>query len=228
MDDDYYQELKERLREFAEERDWDQFHSPKNLSMALIAETAELIEHFQWLKEEESSLIQGDKLEAVRMELADIQIYLIRIADKLNVDLLDAVEKKITPIGTEQAPAVIEVEEAPKTIAVLPFVDISPEKDQEYFMDGLSEELLNRLSDIQGLKVTARASSFYFRDKNEKPQVIAEELGVHYLLDGSVRRDGEQLRITAQLIDGSDGFYNGHAREDSRSLMNVTFRLPSP
>ena len=96
MDDDYYQELKERLREFAEERDWDQFHSPKNLSMALIAETAELIEHFQWLKEEESSLIQGDKLEAVRMELADIQIYLIRIADKLNVDLLDAVEKKIT------------------------------------------------------------------------------------------------------------------------------------
>ena len=90
-----YQELKERLREFAEERDWDQFHSPKNLSMALIAEAAELIEHFQWLKEEESALIQGDKLEAVRMELADIQIYLIRIADKLNVDLLDAVEKKI-------------------------------------------------------------------------------------------------------------------------------------
>jgi dCTP diphosphatase len=95
MDTDDYQELKEPLREFAEERDWDQFHSPKNLSMALIAETAELIEHFQWLKEEESALIQGDKLEAVRMELADIQIYLIRIADKLNVDLLDAVEKKI-------------------------------------------------------------------------------------------------------------------------------------
>ena len=95
MDDDDFQELKERLQEFAEQRDWDQFHSPKNLSMALIAEAAELIEHFQWLKEEESALIQGDKLDAVRMELADIQIYLIRIADKLNVDLLDAVEKKI-------------------------------------------------------------------------------------------------------------------------------------
>ncbi|WP_455200892.1 nucleotide pyrophosphohydrolase [Kaarinaea lacus] len=95
MSNDEFDELKERLREFAEERDWDQFHSPKNLSMALIAEAAELIEHFQWLKEEESALIQGDKLEAVRMELADIQIYLIRIADKLNVDLLDAVDKKI-------------------------------------------------------------------------------------------------------------------------------------
>ena len=95
MNSDDFQDLKERLREFAEERDWDQFHSPKNLSMALIAEAAELIEHFQWLSQQESAIIQGDKLEQVRMELADIQIYLIRIADKLNVDLLDAVEKKI-------------------------------------------------------------------------------------------------------------------------------------
>ena len=95
MDHEDFESLKIRLREFAEDRDWDQFHSPKNLSMALIAEAAELVEHFQWLKEEESAIIQGDKLEAVRMELADIQIYLIRIADKLNVDLFDAVEKKI-------------------------------------------------------------------------------------------------------------------------------------
>jgi dCTP diphosphatase len=95
MSDDEFQDLEERLRNFAEERDWDQFHSPKNLSMALITEAAELVEHFQWLTEKESTLIQGDKLEAVRMELADIQIYLIRIADKLNVDLLDAVDKKI-------------------------------------------------------------------------------------------------------------------------------------
>ena len=95
MINDEFQDLKLRLREFAEARDWDQFHSPKNLSMALIAEAAELIEHFQWLSQEESTLIQGDKLEAVRMELADIQIYLIRIADKLNVDLLAAVDKKI-------------------------------------------------------------------------------------------------------------------------------------
>lgn len=80
---------------FAAERDWDQFHSPKNLSMALIAEAAELIEHFQWITEEESKHIEGDKLDAVSLELADIQIYLIRIADKLKVDILNAVEKKI-------------------------------------------------------------------------------------------------------------------------------------
>lgn len=80
---------------FAAERDWDQFHSPKNLSMALIAEAAELIEHFQWITEEESQHIEGDKLDAVSLELADIQIYLIRIADKLKVDILNAVEKKI-------------------------------------------------------------------------------------------------------------------------------------
>lgn len=104
MTTDEFEDLTLRLREFAEERDWDQFHSPKNLSMALIAEAAELVEHFQWLSQHESQVIQGDKLEAVRHELADIQIYLIRIADKLNVDLLDAVEKKIE-INEEKYPA---------------------------------------------------------------------------------------------------------------------------
>jgi len=89
------QQLVLRLREFAEQRDWEQFHSPKNLSMALIAEAAELVEHFQWLTEEESALIQGDKLEGVRQELADVFIYLIRISDRLNVDLFDAVNNKI-------------------------------------------------------------------------------------------------------------------------------------
>lgn len=99
-----FEELKHRLSDFAAARDWDQFHSPKNLSMALIAEAAELVEHFQWLSQAESKIIQGDKLEAVRQELADIQIYLIRIADKLNVDLLAAVDKKIQ-LNEEKYPA---------------------------------------------------------------------------------------------------------------------------
>ena len=73
--------LKQRLREFAEARDWDQFHSPKNLSMALIVEAGELVEHFQWLKQSESHDLPKDKLEAVEEELADILVYLIRIAD---------------------------------------------------------------------------------------------------------------------------------------------------
>ena len=90
-----YDQLKFQLRQFAEERDWDQFHSPKNLSMALIAEAAELVEHFQWLTEDQSRSLEQKKLEQVQEELADIQIYLVRIADKLNVDLLGAVSKKI-------------------------------------------------------------------------------------------------------------------------------------
>lgn len=84
-----------QLRQFADDRDWDQFHSPKNLSMALIVEAAELVEHFQWLTEAQSSSLEQKQLDKVQEELADIQIYLIRIADKLNVDLLGAVSKKI-------------------------------------------------------------------------------------------------------------------------------------
>jgi NTP pyrophosphatase (non-canonical NTP hydrolase) len=87
--------LKMRLRDFAAAREWDQFHSPKNLSMALIVEAAELVEHFQWLTEDQSRSLEPTQLEQVQEELADIQIYLIRIADKLNVDLIEAVEKKI-------------------------------------------------------------------------------------------------------------------------------------
>ena len=89
------EEVKIRLREFAAERDWDQFHSPKNLAMALIVEAAELVEHFQWLKEEESASLSPDKLAEVEQELADIQIYLIRLADKLGVDMEKAVNAKI-------------------------------------------------------------------------------------------------------------------------------------
>lgn len=93
MDD--LKQLAIRLRQFADERDWDQYHSPKNLSMALIVEAAELVEHFQWLTEAQSQTLAPDKLNQVAEELADIQIYLVRIADKLGVDLCDAVDKKI-------------------------------------------------------------------------------------------------------------------------------------
>ena len=87
--------MRARLRRFAGERDWDQFHSPKNLSMALIAEAAELVEHFQWLTEEQSAQLPPERLQEVETELADIFIYLIRMADKLGVDLLAAAERKM-------------------------------------------------------------------------------------------------------------------------------------
>jgi TolB-like protein/Tfp pilus assembly protein PilF len=87
------------------------------------------------------------------------------------------------------------------SIAVLPFVDMSPGGDQAYFSDGISEELLNLLSRIPELRVVSRSSSFAFKDKNTKARDIARELGVNYILEGSVRKDGDRVRITAQLID---------------------------
>ena len=87
--------LKIRLRDFADTRDWNQFHSPKNLSMALSAEASEIIEHFQWLTEEQSKNLPQNKLDEVATELADTLIYLIRLADKLDIDLLTAAQNKI-------------------------------------------------------------------------------------------------------------------------------------
>ncbi|HEX8060982.1 MAG TPA: hypothetical protein VF473_08605, partial [Cyclobacteriaceae bacterium] len=97
------------------------------------------------------------------------------------------------------------VTDSAKSIAVLPFVNMSNDADQEYFSDGLSEELLNLLSKIPDLKVIARTSSFAFKGKNEDLRIIGEKLGVANILEGSVRKNGDKLRITAQLIKASDG-----------------------
>ena len=104
MTDSQLEQLSRRLRRFAQERDWEQFHSPKNLSMALIAECAELVEHFQWLTEAQSHDLPDDKRVEVELELADIQIYLLRLAERLGVDLLGAVERKIA-INEHKYPA---------------------------------------------------------------------------------------------------------------------------
>jgi dCTP diphosphatase len=96
--------LRDRLRVFAKERDWDQFHTPKNLSMALIAEAAELIEHFQWVNGEQSHVLEDKTRQSVEEELADILIYLVRISDKLGIDLYEAVERKIN-INEKKYPA---------------------------------------------------------------------------------------------------------------------------
>jgi TolB-like protein len=106
-----------------------------------------------------------------------------------------------------QAPIVSDVKEGPKTMAVLPFEDLSPEKDQEYFVLGLSEEILNSLAQIPSLNVTGRTSSFSFKGSNKKTPEIANELGVENILEGSVRKADSSLRITAQLLRGKDGFH---------------------
>lgn len=88
-------DLTRTLRQFADERNWEKYHSPKNLTMALSVEVAELAEHFQWLTQQESSHLSPDQKKAVREEIADVFIYLVRLADRLEIDLLNAAEDKI-------------------------------------------------------------------------------------------------------------------------------------
>jgi len=108
---------------------------------------------------------------------------------------------------TKQTPAVSDVAKTQKTIAVLPFVDLSSNSDQGYFVDGLSEELLNTLAQIPDLGVIARTSSFSFKGSGKTIQEIAKVLGVENILEGSVRKAGNALRITAQLVRASDGLH---------------------
>jgi TolB-like protein/DNA-binding winged helix-turn-helix (wHTH) protein/Flp pilus assembly protein TadD len=92
------------------------------------------------------------------------------------------------------------------SIAVLPFVDMSPARDQEYFSDGLSEELINNLAKVPGIRVVARSSSFQFKGKNEDLRTVGRKLGVAHVLEGSLRREDNRMRITAELIAADNGF----------------------
>jgi len=95
MPRDSLDDLNSQLLAFARERDWEQFHSPKNLSMALAGESGELLEHFQWLSEEASANLCSEKKDQVALEMADILIYLIRLSERLQVDLVDAAYRKM-------------------------------------------------------------------------------------------------------------------------------------
>jgi len=92
---DSLETLRLRLAEFAAARDWDQFHSPKNLAMALAAESGELLEHFQWLTEAESAALSEETRAEVALEIADVLLFLVRLADRLRIDPLDAAAKKL-------------------------------------------------------------------------------------------------------------------------------------
>ena len=94
-----------------------------------------------------------------------------------------------------------------KSIAVLPFVDMSEKRDQEYFSDGLTEELLDMLSQVPDLRVPARTSSFYFKGRSEDIPTIAQKLRVAHVLEGSVRKAGNTIRVTAQLIRADNGYH---------------------
>jgi adenylate cyclase len=113
-----------------------------------------------------------------------------------------------TPDPDRQKVDVIQpaTDSSERSIAVLPFADLSPERDHDYFSDGIAEEILTALSKIDNLRVAARRSSFWFKDKDAELTEIAQKLNVENVLEGSVRRDGNRVRITAELINAYDGF----------------------
>jgi TolB-like protein len=129
---------------------------------------------------------------------------------ELKVELVKATAKKST----------VSSEESQPSIAVLPFVNMSGDKEQEYFSDGLAEEIINALTKIQGLLVIARTSAFAFKGKQEDIRKIAESLGVANILEGSVRKSGNRIRVTAQLIEASKGVHLWSERYD-RDLTDV-------
>jgi len=123
-------------------------------------------------------------------------------------------------IMVEAKPEAKIISEIKNSIAVLSFVDLSPQKDQEYFCDGIAEELINALTKIKDLRVVARTSSFSFKDKQIDIRQIGKKLNVETLLEGSVRKAGNRLRIAAQLINVSDGYHLWSERYD-RELDDV-------
>ena len=109
------------------------------------------------------------------------------------------------PSTVEHPAAAASTNALDRSIAVLPFVDMSEQRDQEYFADGMAEQVLDLLATIPALKVIGRTSSFQFKGKNEDLRAIGAKLGVAYLLEGSVRKSGNRVRVTAQLLDSHDG-----------------------
>jgi serine/threonine protein kinase/tetratricopeptide (TPR) repeat protein len=112
--------------------------------------------------------------------------------------------------------AIATISESPPSIAVLPFADMSPQKDQDYFCDGLAEEIINALTQLEGLHVVARTSAFAFKGKLEDVREIGRNLNVNTVLDGSVRTAGDRLRITTQLVNVSDGYQLWSERFDRK------------
>ena len=158
-------------------------------------------------------------LPAIPMEVASIVTRCLqkepdrrfqRMAD-VKIELQRVLEAPVVPRAGE--PTLLEEREVP-SIAVLPFADMSPQGDQEYFCDGITEELINALTNVDGVRVVSRTSSFRFKGKLQDIREIGAQLNVRLILEGSVRRAGSLLRVTAQLIDVGDGYHLWSERYD--------------
>ena len=157
-------------------------------------------------RESDPAVSDAVRLEgARRLDVAVIVLLMLAIG-LLAYQHLRAPAAPALPPQVADAAATVPLVE-PQSIAVLAFADLSPERDQEYFGDGIAEEILNALVRLPGLRVAGRTSAFHFKGRNEDLRTIGATLGVAHILEGSVRKQGERLRITAQLIRSEDGFH---------------------
>ncbi len=166
-----------------------------------------LINWFYDITEEGIVRVQNEKVESVQISKKSVnlnKVIIITLSVIVALLLFNTFrlskENKVTE--TEEASILPDFQ---SSVAVLAFADMSPEHDKEYLADGMSEEILNRLAKCKDLKVIGRTSSFSYKNKDVTHEVIGEELDVAYILEGSVRQSGDIFRITAQLIDVSDG-----------------------
>lgn len=137
-----------------------------------------------------------------------IMLVVFLLTDKFRENVSkEAVTEPATTESASDEVVQADIEDTSKSIAVLPFVNMSSDPEQEYFADGISEELLNALAKVKGLKVAGRTSSFAFKGKNDDLNAIGKVLRVGHILEGSVRKSGNRVRITAQLIKVDDGYH---------------------
>lgn len=148
----------------------------------------------------------GKKLNYITVVAVVILVGVV-LGDRFTSSGAGSITASPAPASASTAAPAQESVPVDKSIAVLPFVSMTSVPDDELFADGLSEELLNVLAKMQGLKVAGRTSAFYYKGRNEDLRTIADALGVAHILEGSVRRSGDKIRVTAQLIKADDGFH---------------------
>jgi TolB-like protein len=115
-----------------------------------------------------------------------------------------------------------------ESIAVLPFANMSSDPEQEFFSDGISEEIINMLAQVPGLKVAGRTSAFSFKGKNQDLRIIGEQLNVNHILEGSIRKSGSKIRITAQLIKVADGYHLWSEKYERNWRIFLIYRMRYP
>jgi len=195
-------------------------HAVEQISMLLLTLGLPVVMTFAWYHGERASRrISGPELTIIAILLAIGSLFfyvLVRPAEQTTASLAPAVQQA----GVAAARNAAADPQGAISVAVLPFVNLSSDKEQEFFSDGMTEEITSALAKVSGLNVIARTSAFQFKGANQDMRAIGQALGASHLIEGSVRRDGNQVRITAQLIKANDATHLWTENYD-RELKNV-------